>query len=257
MKSINITFVKKEFSTLSVAAFVAFVLSGCTIQKRVHLPGYYISTRSNSECLQQNKASVALSATFNEDCFGCNSIPSPLVPINASMINGSPRGHFVKSIVPQGNGLVPMPNSESLSEFSEEFSVGRIVNLENEEKTLVAQQVSLQNTVGLDGISNSGQDSRLSSLKVKVLGNFKLFASGLHSRFFSEEPTSDKTDGLSIAAMCCGIFGLVVFGFGILGIVFGSIGLAKTKKNGTKGKGMAITGLITGIAKVLLIIALL
>lgn len=248
---------KKEFSALFVAASVAFVLSGCTIQKRVHLPGYYISTRSNVEYLQQNKTSVNHSIAFTEGYSSRNSTPSPLVPINVSKIKGSSQGHSVKSIVPAGNGLVPIPFSESLNKMPEKFRTSQIVMLENEEKALVLQQVLLQNAVDLDRISRSGQNSQTSSHKVTSLGNFKSFASRLHSRFFSEEPTSDKTDGLSIAAMCCGIFGLAVFGFGILGIVFGAIGLAKTEKNGTKGKGMAITGLLTGIAKVILIIALL
>ena len=82
---------------------------------------------------------------------------------------------------------------------------------------------------------------------------FKRFSNAIHSKLFPSAP--GKTDGMSIAAMCCGIFGLLVFGFGVLGITFGAIGMSNTSKNGTRGKGMAITGLVTGTVKLILVLA--
>ena len=84
---------------------------------------------------------------------------------------------------------------------------------------------------------------------------FKRFSNAIHSKLFASEP--GKTDGMSIAAMCCGIFGLLIFGFGVLGITFGAIGMKNTSENGTRGKGMAIAGLATGTAKLILVLALL
>lgn len=82
---------------------------------------------------------------------------------------------------------------------------------------------------------------------------FKRFSNALHSKLFPSAP--EKTDGMSIAAMCCGICGLLIFGFGVLGITFGAIGLRNTSENGTRGRGMAITGLVTGTVKLIIVIA--
>jgi len=61
-----------------------------------------------------------------------------------------------------------------------------------------------------------------------------------------------RTDGLSIAAMVCGILAFFIPYVGIvlaiLAIVFGGIGMRRTKANpDLKGRGMAITGLVLGI----------
>ena len=74
-----------------------------------------------------------------------------------------------------------------------------------------------------------------------------------------------RTDGLSIAAMVCGILcfaspyiGIVL---AILAIIFGGIGIRRTNSNPElKGRGMAIAGLVLGIVGllfVLLVVALL
>jgi hypothetical protein len=74
-----------------------------------------------------------------------------------------------------------------------------------------------------------------------------------------------RTDGLSIAAMVCGILcfaspyiGIIL---AILAIIFGGIGIRRTNSNPElKGRGMAIAGLVLGIVGllfVLLVVALL
>lgn len=71
-----------------------------------------------------------------------------------------------------------------------------------------------------------------------------------------------KTSGLAVAAMVCGICGLVVpwvgFVLSILGIVFGGIAISQTSKNpNLGGKGMAIAGLVTGIVAIALWVILI
>jgi hypothetical protein len=71
-----------------------------------------------------------------------------------------------------------------------------------------------------------------------------------------------RTDGMSIAAMVCGIVGVLIPGSGIilsiLAIIFGGIGMGRTSRNTElKGKGMAITGLVLGIVGVLLTVLVL
>ncbi len=48
-------------------------------------------------------------------------------------------------------------------------------------------------------------------------------------------------NGFAIAGFVLSFFG------GILGIIFSAIGLSKSNKNGGKGKGLAIAGLVVGI----------
>jgi len=68
-------------------------------------------------------------------------------------------------------------------------------------------------------------------------------------------PVGPKNDGMSIAALVCGISGLatlVLCGIGvipaILGVVFGVIGKKKVEQSGgaLQGRGMALAGAICG-----------
>jgi hypothetical protein len=70
-----------------------------------------------------------------------------------------------------------------------------------------------------------------------------------------------KTDGISIAAMVCGILAFVVPTVGIvlaiLAIVFGGIGMGRTRRNPElKGRGMAIAGLVLGILAFVVVLLL-
>ena len=61
-----------------------------------------------------------------------------------------------------------------------------------------------------------------------------------------------RTSGISVAALVCGILGIVIPYVGLvlalLGIVFGGVGISQTGKNpNLGGRGMAITGLVCGI----------
>jgi hypothetical protein len=55
------------------------------------------------------------------------------------------------------------------------------------------------------------------------------------------------TDGVSIAALVTGLLGLAV-----VPLVLGILGVGRTKKNGTGGKGMAIAGIALGAAQIVL-----
>lgn len=66
-------------------------------------------------------------------------------------------------------------------------------------------------------------------------------------------PPPAKAPGLAIASMVVGISGLVLVlclwffpVLPILGIVFGHVSLSTINRDGTPGRGMAITGLVTG-----------
>lgn len=63
------------------------------------------------------------------------------------------------------------------------------------------------------------------------------------------------TDGFAIAALACGVAGLLLFApviGSILGIVFGIISLNRIRHTGERGHGLAISGIVTGALGLLL-----
>jgi hypothetical protein len=93
------------------------------------------------------------------------------------------------------------------------------------------------------------------------------FPSSIHSPvklLFGGIKPEDKprTDGMSIAAMVCGILSFFVPILGlvlaILAIIFGGVGLGRTNRDPElKGRGMAVTGLVLGIIGMLFVIMVL
>ena len=84
--------------------------------------------------------------------------------------------------------------------------------------------------------------------KLKKTVNPKLYI----NQSIDEEVKEPELHWAALTGMICGILGCFLVGgplFGILGIIFGGIGLNKINKNpdNYKGKGKAITGIITGI----------
>ncbi|MCR6493056.1 DUF4190 domain-containing protein [Cellulomonas sp. P24] len=56
-----------------------------------------------------------------------------------------------------------------------------------------------------------------------------------------------KTNGMAIAALVLGLAGIVTAGAaGILGLIFGIIGMRQISRTGDAGKGMAIAGIVLG-----------
>ena len=71
-----------------------------------------------------------------------------------------------------------------------------------------------------------------------------------------------RTNGLAIAAMVCGICGFLYLIPAILGIVFGVIAVRqinrdRTEGKTTDGKGMAIAGIATGVAWLVLVLVII
>lgn len=58
-----------------------------------------------------------------------------------------------------------------------------------------------------------------------------------------------RTNGMSVAALVCGICGFIYLIPGLLGIIFGIVAIRqinRDKTNSTDGKGMAIAGIVVG-----------
>jgi uncharacterized membrane protein len=60
------------------------------------------------------------------------------------------------------------------------------------------------------------------------------------------------TNGFSIAALVCSFFSIIG---GILGIIFGCVALSQIRRQGQRGRGMAIAGIVIGSCWIVLIAA--
>jgi hypothetical protein len=65
-------------------------------------------------------------------------------------------------------------------------------------------------------------------------------------------PGPSRTNGLAIASLVCSVAGFcVLFVGGLLGVILGVLGLAKTRNGLVGGRGMAITGIVVGVLSIL------
>lgn len=61
------------------------------------------------------------------------------------------------------------------------------------------------------------------------------------------QPAPQRTNGFAVASLVCSLLGFcIAFIGGLLGIIFGVLGLQSAKKTGS-GRGLALSGLIIGI----------
>jgi len=56
-----------------------------------------------------------------------------------------------------------------------------------------------------------------------------------------------RTNGMSVAALVCGICGFIYLVPGLLGIIFGIVAIRQINRDKTDGKGMAIAGIVVGV----------
>jgi hypothetical protein len=64
-------------------------------------------------------------------------------------------------------------------------------------------------------------------------------------------PPASTTDGVSIAALVTSLLGM-----NVVAVVLGILGLRRTKKNGTQGRGLALAGLILGAVELVAVVVI-
>lgn len=66
---------------------------------------------------------------------------------------------------------------------------------------------------------------------------------------YGQAPAPAPVDGFAIAAIACGVAGLILWApviGSILGLIFGIVGLNRIKRSNHRGRGLAIAGIATG-----------
>jgi hypothetical protein len=84
-------------------------------------------------------------------------------------------------------------------------------------------------------------------------GSKQKIESDRKSNSTEEEEQGLRHGGFAVTALICGILGFIIPGLGLLSIIFGAIGASKKYKR----NGMAITGMILGLANLILVLIFL
>lgn len=196
---------------------IVLLLASCSVEKRLHTGGYHV------EWYSLNKNSN-------------HQIESPEVKkqVNPASIETSIALEEPKTI-----GVLPTETAEVLP--------AETTQLPTESAQLVEIKCS-------DKANKVNSKADRKTIKEYVANRKQSFSSTTGSVSLAQE--GEKSQGLGVAGMVCGIIGLVFcwvpfFGFilSLLGCIFGGVQLAKIKKDSSKygGKGQAVTGLVLGI----------
>ena len=213
---------KKKTSILLIAITIIAFINSCTMEKRLYLPGYNVE-RVNSN-IPRKKVNIA---------GNLSSVSQEQTTDNNSLSTGN-----TDNILTEENLTASIDNSD----------------------IIISNNSKIQKSF-TKGILNSNKQ------KSKI-NKFSLIKSYKNSEITNAKPAGEGegTNGLAIASLIFGIAGIVLLFVpeiavvvaaliaSILAIIFGFIGLGKSK-----GKGFAIAGLVLGfigIAIWLLVIAI-
>lgn len=215
-------------------ATMLFILQSCSIQKRHYLPGYHIEWNSQRTQKESTPAHADL-----------NSLVLPKSDIGTA--------ETVKEQVLQPDNAIITPKKD----FTH-------TQLPFEQKNNYSETVK----------SKSSVDHRPIKIGKACAKQTTAFSEILNPRWnavnkdFSSNENTPHTPASSILSF---IFGLLFFVtlfttslwavvgilFPILAIVFGAVGISKTRRDGQlKGQGFAIAGLVLGIIGLLMIVSL-
>ncbi|MEU4510333.1 DUF4190 domain-containing protein [Nonomuraea wenchangensis] len=79
-----------------------------------------------------------------------------------------------------------------------------------------------------------------------------------YNPYAAPPPPQRPTNGMAVASLVLGIVGLISCGLtSIVGVILGHIALARIKRSGEEGQGMAVAGLVTSYIMVVINVLLL
>ena len=199
-----------------ILAVIVLFAQSCTIQKRQHLPGYHIEWNTNESHSEVQREKKTEQAL-----------------------------DIAEQDVALASEVVPQHLQQDVQVNHSDAEVAPPTDLDNEAATIQGNKASKIHSV-------KPTKQRLTFPSIIHAPSNLLFG-GVNPE------GATRTDGMSIAAMVCGILCFAVPYVGIilaiLAIIFGGIGLRRTKSNpDLKGKGMAIAGLVLGIVGLLFVV---
>ena len=199
-------------------SFVVLLISSCTIQKRLHQPGFHVEwTKLN----KKGKKDVSLKE--------------------------------VNEVAENQEGKIPK-TEEATAELKEEVKSEDIFSTQSEPRErklesseILTTTVDNENTLAStsDDMAHIAKQDHSRFYKSTYKEEFKAGASRVATEL------GPKTDSMAIAGFVLSLVGLLIFAiiFGFLAIVFSGIGMANISKSSVpvRGIGLAIAGLIIGM----------
>lgn len=205
--------------TFALLVFV-LLLTSCSIEKRVYLPGYHV-TWKNTNSISTNQKSIT-SKNLNVDDLN----------IKLNIVTPETTNKTYDQLV-------------SIKEYEDNFTA----SIENQKIDLLDKKI---NQLALAGKRKTiAETSEIYQTKKSKL------ETGINESSNNSEE-AQKINGFALVGFILGIVGLLLmlivgwpFFLGTLGIIFSAIGLAHATK-GKDGKSLAIAGLVTSILAFLL-----
>jgi hypothetical protein len=251
----------KSLKTISIFLFsIALLLNSCTVEKRVHMPGYHIEWNHSKGNVSQNKSQSEDRITTEEQ------------HQTAFQEDNAAEEQVILKSVQSENNVEPTPQNVTITpEISSTLSSvecdniilknGEAINAKVTEIT--DNEVKYKKCHNLNGPTYSVSKSEVSVIKY-VNGTEETFptdSSNPNKSSSKAKNANAKVEGFAIGGFIASIIGLFIAGIplGLLAIIFGGISLARISNNQErfKGKGLAITAIVIGAIDVIAIMILL
>ncbi|MFA5781369.1 MAG: hypothetical protein WC868_03770 [Bacteroidales bacterium] len=259
----------KKITQLSLIVIaLTFVLSSCTMQKRIYLSGYNVEWRkgiqkSDKQTFAEKKTNDAVK-TKSEN----NVEPATILDQTQTSIADNAEANNDNLTASVGNSVIPINSTPSQQkEFSVITSSDECDNivLKNGEEIkakvteITTDEIKYKKCDNLTGPSYSIKKSEVFMIRysngtkdIITSNNSAPSNTATYSNNVSDKTQKNteekKGGGFGITSFVLSIVGLLVAGviFGPLAIIFGIIGMIKRKL-----KGLAIAGLIIGIIDII------
>lgn len=250
----------KSFKLLSFLTLsILLVLNSCSIEKRVHMPGYHIEWHHSKGNVSENKIKTEdriLSEEQQESAFQEDQKIEEQVVLSTKETekfssdvenNSSKTTSVIEEIVSVECDNIILKNGEAIN--------AKVIEITDTE-------IKYKKCSNLNGPTYSVYKSQVSVIKY-INGTEETFpASDSTSGGSAPKSKADLTvEGFAIAGFIPSIIGIVFAGLplGILAIIFSLISFNRIKNNPDKyrGKGLAIAAFIIGALDVIFIMILL
>jgi hypothetical protein len=248
----------KSFKLLAFSALsILILLNSCSIEKRVHMPGYHVEWHHSKGHVSENKIKTEdpiIAEEQQELVFQEVDQTEELVVLSSNETeNVSP------SIEKNVTASTTLP--EKIYSIECDNIILRNGSTISAKVTEIRdEEIKYKKCENLNGPTYSIDKSEVSGIKY-ANGTQDTFSTG-NNNPSNVPPISNNSkatiEGFAIAAMLAAIIGIFLYvaTFGTVAIILSIISLSRIKKNPNrfKGKGLAITALVLGILELLLAI---
>lgn len=247
----------KSFKLLSFFTIsILLILNSCSIEKRVHMPGYHVEWHNSKGHVSEHKIkSEDVIRPEEQQQSAFQETDKKVEPIVISTLETENVSSEIEKTIPASTTLPEEVQSIDCDNII--LRNGEAINAKVTEIT--ENEIKYKKCSNLNGPTYSIYKSEVSVIKY-VNGTeetFPIDPSRSNNVPPAERKSGAKVEGFAIAAFLFSIAGLFIAGFlfGLIAVIFSIISLVRIGNDPSrfKGKGLAIAGLIIGILDMILI----